>query len=327
MNVNPTCPRSKKEYSDAVARLRPRQSVARVVPGFPRPPSRIPSEPKTRSLHCTGHARCARSSGRSHRTAGEFGGRKSMVGKSNADGVRRVLGLQGKLTVMFVVVTLMVAGLASAALYRVARDQIVHDLRLRLGDTVAVAAAMLDGDLQDRITVGSGMDSTAYRTMKATLQGIRDSATDLHFVYTMRRDAEGAIRFVVDAEENPADMAALGDVYDDASKTLHDHFTTMDGPVVESRGLHRPMGDMAFGLRADPQSRRHAGRGARHRHLGKHHSGLRKPFPSDRRYHSGSLRPVHSDRRRPVRPCDRQDRSSPWSAARSESPKATCRYA
>ena len=156
-----------------------------------------------------------------------------MVGTNNSGGNRRILGLQGKLTVMFVVVTLIVAGLSSAALYRVARNQIVHDLSQRLGDIVAVSATMLDGDQHDRITTDTGMGSAAYRTMKASLKDIRDSASDLYFVYSMRRDADGTIRFVVDAEENPEDMAALGDAYDDASKTLRENFASMDGPVVE----------------------------------------------------------------------------------------------
>ncbi|MEY6433522.1 response regulator [Thioalkalicoccus limnaeus] len=130
--------------------------------------------------------------------------------------------------------TLLVSGATAWVLYEVARDQGIADLRQRLGDIVAVAAVTVDGDLHSRITPELGMDSAPYQQVQGILQQIRDGASDLHFVYTMRLDADGAIRFVVDAEEDPVELAVLGSQYEEASPLLREQIATMTAPVVES---------------------------------------------------------------------------------------------
>lgn len=142
--------------------------------------------------------------------------------------------LQGRLTLTFFGLVSLVVGALSIVLFMAARDQGMADLRQRLGDIVGVAAARLDADLHIRIQPELGMDAEAYRRMKAALQAVRDGASDLRFVYTMRQDGDGTIRFVVDAEEDPADLSPLGSVYDDASALLRERFAKMDGPVVET---------------------------------------------------------------------------------------------
>ncbi|MBK1730300.1 histidine kinase [Thiococcus pfennigii] len=146
---------------------------------------------------------------------------------------RRPFRLQTKLTLIFFGVTSVVAGLLSLVLFEIARDQAIADLRQRLQDVAGVAAATLDGDLHARITPEAGMDSAAYRQMQRELQRIRDNASDLYFVYTMRQAPDGSIRFVVDAEEDPAETAPLGGRYDEASPLLRSQFDRMAGPIVE----------------------------------------------------------------------------------------------
>ena len=142
--------------------------------------------------------------------------------------------LQWRLALVFSGVALLVSATTSLVLYQVARDQVRADLRQRLGDIVGVAAANLDAELHASITPELGMDSDQFRRMRASLQAIRDGASDLKYVYTLRRGADGSIRFVVDAEEDPADAVALDVVYDDASDLLRARFADLDGPVVET---------------------------------------------------------------------------------------------
>ncbi|WP_245537314.1 hybrid sensor histidine kinase/response regulator [Thiocystis violascens] len=135
---------------------------------------------------------------------------------------------------MFFGVALLVSALTTFVLFQVMRDQAMSDLRQRLGDLVGVAAAGLDADLHVRVTPEAGMDSDAFRRMKRALQAIRDGASDLQYVYSLRLDADGAIRFVVDAEEDPADTVDLGTLYDDASALLRRNAATLEDTLVET---------------------------------------------------------------------------------------------
>ncbi|NEV64746.1 hybrid sensor histidine kinase/response regulator [Thiorhodococcus minor] len=142
-------------------------------------------------------------------------------------------GLQWKLALVFFGLALLVSAGTSLVLYQVARDQVRADLRQRLGDIVGVAAASLDAELHVGITPELGMDSDPFRRMRKDLQAVRDSASDLKYVYSLRRGEDGTIRFVVDAEEDPEDAVDLDVVYEDASPLLQARFPTLDEVVVE----------------------------------------------------------------------------------------------
>jgi PAS domain S-box-containing protein len=145
----------------------------------------------------------------------------------------RFFGLQQKLTLAFLTVAVIVSAVTSSAFYQIAREQVRTDLRQRLGDIVGVAAEGLDAELLATITPALGMTAEPFLRMRSHLQAVRDGASDLKYVYTLRRGPDGDIRFIVDAEDDPADIAALDEIYDDASPLLRAHFDTLTGTVVE----------------------------------------------------------------------------------------------
>ncbi|GEO82044.1 hybrid sensor histidine kinase/response regulator [Pararhodospirillum oryzae] len=155
---------------------------------------------------------------------------------------RSWLGVQGTLTLAFFGVALLIACLVAAVLYQVAREQVLADLRQKLRDVVSVAAHSVDGDLHARITPDSGMASSDYRALKATLRQIRGGVEGARYVYTLRRDHEGAIRFVVDAEEDPGNIVALYQPYANPSPLLLASFDTMTGPIVETEAYEDAWG-------------------------------------------------------------------------------------
>ncbi len=118
-------------------------------------------------------------------------------------------------------------------LYLNSRKDVNEDIRRRLHDIVRVASLRVDADTHSTLTQPSDEKNASYVYIKQKLKEIRDNATDIYYVYTMRLDAEGRIRFVVDAEEDPEEIAHLGDVYDDASQMLKTHFATLDQAIVE----------------------------------------------------------------------------------------------
>ncbi len=146
---------------------------------------------------------------------------------------RRHSTLQIKLEANFAIFTVLVVALSLSALYFNARTRTRQDVRQRLHDIVSIAAQQIDAGAHSTLTDPDQENGTTYLQIKHTLQQIRDIGSDLYFVYTMRLDAEGQIIFIVDAEENPDDIAHLGDIYDDASDLLMTNIATLESPIVE----------------------------------------------------------------------------------------------
>jgi len=146
---------------------------------------------------------------------------------------RRFLKLQTRLGIYLAVLTMLVVTLALSTLYFDARTRIRQEVRQRLHDIVGVAARQINADVHSTLTDPDQEDSATYLQVKHTLQQIRDIGSDLYYVYTMRLDADGRIRFVVDAEENPDEIAHLDEAYDDASDMLKANIATLDHPIVE----------------------------------------------------------------------------------------------
>ncbi|EGV30948.1 multi-sensor hybrid histidine kinase [Thiorhodococcus drewsii AZ1] len=158
-----------------------------------------------------------------------------------AKGFRR-LGLQGKFSLTFFAIALLVAAVISAAVYRVESDYALSVLRLRLANIVGVGAANLDGDLHRSLSFAAGTTSEPYRRLQATFQSMLASVPDLDDVYSMRADASGGIRFAVDAEDDPERAVPLGGLYTNASDLLRANFATLDAPLVETEFYTDPWG-------------------------------------------------------------------------------------
>jgi len=143
------------------------------------------------------------------------------------------LKLHHRLSLTFIVFAGLLTGAALVLIYEVAQHQVHKDIRQRLLDVVSIAATGIDAQLHDSLQEPTQEGSLAYMQLKAALQRIQKASSDIHFIYTMRLDPEGGIRFVVDAETNPEDLAHLGDLYEDPSPLLQEFFATLDAPVVE----------------------------------------------------------------------------------------------
>ena len=78
------------------------------------------------------------------------------------------------------------------------RNQVREDIRQRLLNIVTITAKRLDGDLHATLQTPEDMQTEAYRQMMAEGDEIIATDPDLIFSYTMRKNEQGQIYFVID---------------------------------------------------------------------------------------------------------------------------------
>jgi signal transduction histidine kinase len=154
--------------------------------------------------------------------------------KANTDmGTRRYLRLQTKLAISFSLVAIIASALLTFALYLTVKNRLRQDIRQRLYDIVNIAALQVDGDAHATLIDRAQEGGDTYMRIKRVLQNIRDRGTDIRFVYTWRRDADGRLIFVVDAETDPNEISHLGDIYTSGEPYILARLATLDRTMVD----------------------------------------------------------------------------------------------
>jgi len=154
--------------------------------------------------------------------------------KANTDRrTHRYVRLQTKLAISFSLVAIIASALLTSALYLTVKSRLRQDIRQRLYDIVNIAALQVDADAHATLVDPAQEDSDTYMRIKRVLQDIRDRGTDIRFVYTWRRNANGQLIFVVDAETDPNEISHLGDIYDSAEPPILAQLATLDHTAVD----------------------------------------------------------------------------------------------
>ena len=139
-----------------------------------------------------------------------------LVGKIKMNRIREMYissRLQTKLGISFSILAILIAAMLTYSLYLNFSFKARSDIRKRLCNIVEVAALQIDGDLHSTLASPAQEGSPAYIQIRHVLQRIRDTVPDIRFIYTWRRNADGKLIFIVDAETDPNQISHLGDVY------------------------------------------------------------------------------------------------------------------
>ena len=115
--------------------------------------------------------------------------------------------------------------------YNTAREQQIESIRTRVRDYAALGAMSVAAEEHARLLTPEDEQSEAYARIAETLRGIKANSSDIQFVYTFRRSADGSIVFVVDADEE--EKSHLGDVYDDPTPLMDQAALDLSAPAVE----------------------------------------------------------------------------------------------
>jgi len=143
------------------------------------------------------------------------------------------LSLRFSLGGAFVAIALLTSGLLGTVLFFNMHAFIRNDLRASLRNAVGVAALQIDAREHERIRAKADETSAGYRHIREQLRAIRARSKNVHFIYTLRRNSADAISFVVDAEENAADVSHVGDVYPTPTPAMLQVFQKPYAPHVE----------------------------------------------------------------------------------------------
>jgi len=106
------------------------------------------------------------------------------------------IGMAGGLAVVLAV------GIVGILDHRAARDELVEHHRSRLGTTVRIGAALVDGEQHAEVAASEDAKSLAFYELREVLRSIKEQAELESPVYTLRRDGD-ASRFVVMTNETP----------------------------------------------------------------------------------------------------------------------------
>ncbi len=126
---------------------------------------------------------------------------------------RRLFSLELSLGGAFVSVVLLTSLLLGSALYLSMRTFIRNDLRATLRNAAGVAALQIDPRDHRSIRTKADEAGPQYARIRGQLEAIRSRSRAIRYIYTLRRDEQGRILFVVDADTNAATVSHVGDVY------------------------------------------------------------------------------------------------------------------
>jgi len=120
----------------------------------------------------------------------------------------------------------------SAIIYFDFKNELHNNLRHRLENITKLASLQQDGDLLLRV---QAQGDEAFNLIQERNAAIKKTEPELIFVYTLRKDDQGNIYFVVDARlyADEPDISNYADPYQQPSDTLVANFDTMTEPIIE----------------------------------------------------------------------------------------------
>jgi signal transduction histidine kinase len=161
-----------------------------------------------------------------------------------------------RLVVSFAVLSLLVGLSSSWVVFEQAQRQQLERIRTELSSVAATAAVAIDAEIFASLQRPSQQDAPGYRVIQEQLDRIRHANEDIRFVYTMRLDPQGVVRFVVDAPavdfdgngriDDDEEMAVLGEAYP-AAETMPALFEGFEHPSADRALTSDRWGQMLSG--------------------------------------------------------------------------------
>ncbi|OQX64105.1 MAG: hypothetical protein B5M51_04255 [Anaerolinea sp. 4484_236] len=139
-----------------------------------------------------------------------------------------------KLVTSFTLVALIAISILGAIVYNGYQNQIRESIHQRLVNMAGIAALQQNGDLHATLQKPGDEETDAYKEIQATNLAIVATDPEIAYLYTMRMDDQGQVRFFVDAGQPGNDeLASLAEVYIDPTPLMLAEFPTLDHAIAE----------------------------------------------------------------------------------------------
>ncbi|MFB3895407.1 MAG: GGDEF domain-containing protein [bacterium] len=130
-------------------------------------------------------------------------------------GENRPYGMSTIKLLMVSLIILIICTFTVAFLYKAARKTILDEVRHQLVSIASTAALQIDPVKHTKLKTRADENTPEYRDLKEALHRIRIANPDIRFIYTMAStDRPNTWQFIVDAEQDPAEVSHIGDEYD-----------------------------------------------------------------------------------------------------------------
>jgi len=140
--------------------------------------------------------------------------------------------LQTKLSLSFFVVTTLVAALFMAVLNLNFRQVMRQQIKEKLADIAGIAAVDISGDEHAKLTNGPDAENEViHDQIQAIENKIINAASRINSIYTMRKNNEGQIIFVVSSDDESYET--MGNPYAEPTDLLVENFDLLDQTLVE----------------------------------------------------------------------------------------------
>ncbi|MDP2807618.1 MAG: HAMP domain-containing protein, partial [bacterium] len=133
---------------------------------------------------------------------------------------KMIHSLVTKLTLSFIGLILLIAGLAFFITYQETKKALKEQMSSELKSVASAVAVTIDGGAHARIKAG-GEGSPEFMKIAEQLMKVKNANGQITYIYTMKKTGEEA-RFVVDPD--PEDPAAIDEAYPDAPRELFEGF-------------------------------------------------------------------------------------------------------
>ena len=134
-----------------------------------------------------------------------------------------------KLFLSHLLAVFLVSGSVGTFFYVRAMDNLMRSLQSRLQNSAALLSETIDARELGAIQAAEDERQDAYRETLEKVRRVRRTNPDIAFLYVMRREDDGQVRFVVDSDETEA-QAKPGKVYADVVPEMLEGFHQ---PVVD----------------------------------------------------------------------------------------------
>ena len=119
--------------------------------------------------------------------------------------------------------------------HKTASEQQMESIRTRVRDYAALGALSISAEDHRLLQNPEDEDGEIYTRLAENLRSIQKNSSDIHFVYTARKNEQGEVAFVCDAEASAEERSHLGEVYSEASPLMLQAANGLQEAVVEDQ--------------------------------------------------------------------------------------------